>query len=94
MSAEACQYQTSTNYRGGRLSKKKTETETPIRSIEEFRQRYFSESYLKELRDKEKEDDDPAGVGLITELLEELRRDLAAQKKRREHRAGGCPPSS
>ncbi len=69
------------------MSKNKTESDKPIRSIEEFRQRYFSESYLKELRDKEKEDSDPAGVGLITELLEQLRRDLAAQKKRRKHPA-------
>ena len=76
------------------MNKKKNDTESPIRSIEEFRQRYFSESYLKELRDKEKEANDPAGLSLITELLENLRRDLAAQKKQREHRAGGCPPSS
>lgn len=76
------------------MSKKKNETEAPIRSIEEFRRRYLPESYLKELKDKEKEDSDPAGVGLITVLLEQLRRDLAAQKKRREHRARGSSSSS
>ena len=69
------------------MSKKKNEPEAPIRSIEEFRQRYFPKSYIEELSEKEKEDNDPAGVGLITQLLEALRRDLAAQKKRREHRA-------
>ena len=76
------------------MSKKKSESEAPIRSIEEFRQKYFPKSYIEELRKKGKQDNDPAGAGLITELLENLRRDLAAQKKRREHRAGGCPPSS
>ena len=76
------------------MSKKKSESEAPIRSIEEFRRRYFAKSYIEELSKKEKEANDPAGVGLITELLEELRRDLAAQKKRRERRAGGRPPSS
>ena len=76
------------------MSKKKNEPEAPIRSIEDFRQRYFSKSYIDELREKEREKDDPAGVGLITKLLEALRRDLAAQKKPRERRARGCPPSS
>jgi len=69
------------------MSKKKNETETPIRSIQEFRERYFSKSYLEELREKEREKDDPAGLSLITELLENLRRDLAAQKKQRRRRA-------
>ena len=66
------------------MSRKKTESEKPIRSIEEFRKRYLPKSYLKELAKKEKESNDPAGTGLITELLENLRRDLAAQKKRRK----------
>jgi len=69
------------------MSKKRKQSEAPIRSIEDFRQRYFSKSYIEELSKKEKEDNDPAGVGLITELLENLRRDLAAQKKRDRRRA-------
>ena len=69
------------------MSKKRNKPEAPIRSIEEFRRRYFSKSYIEELREKENENEDPAGVGLITELLENLRRDLAAEKKRRERRA-------
>jgi len=67
------------------MSSKKSESEERIRSIEEFRRRYLPKSYLGELAREEKEDSDPAGVGLITELLENLRRDLAAQKKRRKH---------
>ena len=69
------------------MSRKKSQVEKPIRSIEEFRRRYLPKSYIEELSKKEKEDNDPAGVGLITELLENLRRDLAAQKKRNRHRA-------
>ena len=69
------------------MSRQKSDSEKPIRSIEEFRRRYFSKSYLRELARQEKEDDDPAGTGLITELLENLRRDLAAQKKRRARKA-------
>ncbi len=69
------------------MSKKKNEPEAPIRSIEEFRRRYFAESYIRELKEKENEGNDPAGVGLVTELLENLRRDLAAQKRRGQGRA-------
>jgi len=69
------------------MTRNKTESGKPIRSIEEFRRRYFPKSYIEELSRKEKEDKDPAGTGLITELLENLRRDLARQKKRRKHPA-------
>jgi len=65
----------------------KGDAEKPIRSIEEFRRRYFPKSYIEELKRKERESNGTAGTGLIPELLENLRRDLARQKKRRKHPA-------
>ncbi len=69
------------------MSRKKTESKKPIRTIQEFRKRYLPKSYLAELARQEKESNDPAGTGLIPDLLENLRRDLAAQKKRRKRPA-------
>jgi len=65
----------------------KSKPEEPIRSVKEFRRKYLPRSYQKELERQEDKDGDPAGTGLISELLEGIRRGLAAQKKRDQHRA-------
>lgn len=64
------------------MSRTQNKTEEPIRTIQEFRRRYLPESYEREMAEQEREDSDPAGVDLVTGLLEDLRRRLAEQKRR------------